>query len=80
MERASGLVLGEFTVCIFGLLEGEIGGGGKEGVKGVVEGVDAADMGLGQLDGGELTVVDELRGLFDGEVVKVCWRHGRWTP
>ena len=59
MEGAAGVAIGELTVCVFGLLEGEVGGGGEEGVEGIVEGVDAVDMGLGQLDGGEFTVVNE---------------------
>ena len=76
VEGAARTAFGELTVGVCGLLEGEVGGGGEKGVEGVVKGVDPIDMGLGQLDGGELPVVDELRGLIDGQVMQLCRWHG----
>ena len=76
VEGAARTAFGELTVRVFGLLEGDLGGGGEKGVEGVVKGVDPIDVGLSQLYGGELTVVDEPRGLVDGQVMQLCRWHG----
>ena len=52
VKGAAGIACSDFSVGVFGLLEGEVGGGGEEGVEGVVKGVDSIYMGLSQLNGG----------------------------
>ena len=60
VEGAAGIARGELAVGVLGLLKGEVGGGGEEGVEGVVEGVNSLDMGLSQLYRRKLAILDEL--------------------